>query len=184
MTENSTYILTQPIYFLNKAENPFTNLKQQNEMSNYQEEMYKLILNYKYFSQQFQIIDYEIRLIINEKIYLLKIWIIAFLNIDTLLFLIIFILLYYYLIYFTKIIIHLLNYILMVINTKDDQFNFCVTFTKKIKNLEAILEVYKVNPIETIKKLNSIYNDYNKYLDRKKSQANLNLNRIKKEKKK
>ena len=183
LTENSTYILTQPIYFLNKAENPFTNLKQQNEMSNYQEEMYKLILNYKYFSQQFQIIDYEIRLIINEKIYLLKIWIIAFLNIDTLLFLIIFILLYYYLIYFTKIIIHLLNYILMVINTKDDQFNFCVTFTKKIKNLEAILEVYKVNPIETIKKLNSIYNDYNKYLDRKKSQANLNLNRIKKEKK-
>lgn len=69
----------------------------------------------------------------------------------------------------------------MVINTKDDHFNFCVVFTKKIENLEAILELYKVNPIETIKKLNSIYNDYNKYLERKKSQ--LNLNKIKKEKK-
>ena len=183
LTENSTYILTQPIYFLNKAENPFSNLKQQNEMSNYQEEVYKLILNYKCFSQQFQKIDNEIKLIINEKINLSKIWINTFLNLDAFLFLIIFSLLYYYLIYFNKIIIHLLNYILMVINTKDDHFNFCVTFSKKIENLEAILELYKVNPLETIKKLNSIYNDYNKYLDRKKSQINLNLNRVKKEKK-
>jgi hypothetical protein len=55
----------------------------------------------------------------------------------------------------------------MIINTKDDQFNFCVIFTKKIKNLEAILEIYKVNPFETIKKLNSIYNDYSKYLEKK-----------------
>jgi len=180
LTENSTYILTQPIYFLNKAENPFTNLKQ-NEMSSYQEEVYKLILNYKYFSQQFQNIDNKIKIIINKKINLSKILIYTFLNINIFLFLIIFILLYYYLIYFNKIIIHLLNYILMVINTKDDHFNFCVVFTKKIENLEAILELYKVNPIETIKKLNSIYNDYNKYLERKKSQ--LNLNKIKKEKK-
>jgi hypothetical protein len=109
LTENSTYILTQPIYFLNKAENTFSNLKQ-NEMSNYQEEVYKLILNYKYFSQQFQNIDNELRIIINEKINLLKIWIYVFVNIDTFFFLIIFSLLYYYLIYFNKIIVHLLNY--------------------------------------------------------------------------
>lgn len=182
LTENSTYILTQPIYFLNKSENPFSNLNQQNEMSNYQEEVYKLILNYRYFSQQFHNIDYEIRIILDEKINLLKIWIYSFINVDIFLFLIIFLLLYYYLLYFNKIIVHLLNYILMVINTKDDQFNFCVTFSKKIENLEAILELYKINPMESIKKLNSIYNDYNKYLDRKKSQININLNRIKNEK--
>ena len=172
LSQNSTYISSQPIYFLNKLENPFVNLIQQNEMSDYQEEVYKLILNYKYFSQQFQIISLELIKMLEKKSKIIKILVYLFLNFNIFLFLIITFLLYYYLINFNTIIIQLLNYTIMIINTKDEEFNFCEIFAKKIENLEAILEIYKVNPFECVKSLNEIYNDYNKYLNKKNELTN------------
>ena len=172
LSQNSTYISSQPIYFLNKLENPFANLIQQNEMSDYQEEVYKLILNYKYFSQQFQIISLELIKMLEKKSKIIKILVYLFLNFNIFLFLIITFLLYYYLINFNTIIIQLLNYTIMIINTKDEEFNFCEIFAKKIENLEAILEIYKVNPFECVKSLNEIYNDYNKYLNKKNELTN------------
>ena len=59
LTENKNNTLTQPIYFLNKKVNPFVNLINKDKISNYQEEIYKLILNYKYYSDQFNVIDKE-----------------------------------------------------------------------------------------------------------------------------
>ena len=81
ITENPNNTLTQPIYFLNKSENPFGNWHIQNEITNYQEEIYKLIINYKYYSKQLSFIDAKLYKYINENSILIKI-LIYFLFLD------------------------------------------------------------------------------------------------------
>ena len=178
LTENRNNILTQPIYFLNKSENPFINIINQNSMTNYQEEIYKMILNYKYYSKQFGIIDERLYNVLNQKSELIRIIIFVFVNINTFLYLIIGLLIYLFLICFKNIIIEVLNYVIFIINTKTDEFDFKATFSKKIENLEIILELYKSNPLESIQNLNGIYNEYNKYLiNKNKSVFNNNSNK-------
>ena len=177
LTENKNYVLTQPIYFLNKSEDPFVNLYNQNEMSSYQEEVYKLILNYKYYSKQFAIIDEKLFNILNKKSVLLKVIIYLFVILNTFLYLIIAILIYIFLICFNKIIIRILNYIIMTINSKTDGFDFNASFTKKMENLEIILELYKSNPLEAIQSLNLLYNEYNQYLINRNKNALMDSNK-------
>ena len=38
----------------------------------------------------------------------------------------------------------------MITNTKYDGFDFKVTFSNKIENLEIILELYKSSPLEAV----------------------------------
>ena len=169
MTENPKNTLTEPIYFLNKSENPFVNLYNQNQMTNYQEEVYKMILNYKYYSKQFAIIDERLYHVLNQKSELIRIIIYVFVNINTFLYLIIGILIYIFLFCFIKIIVRVLNYVVMITNTKYDGFDFKVTFSNKIENLEIILESHKSSPLETEQNLNIIYNEYNQFLINKKN---------------
>ena len=177
LTENPNNTLTQPIYFLNKSENPFTNLINQNSLTNYQEEVYKMILNYKYYSKQFAIIDERLYKVLNQKSELIRIIIFVFVNINTFLYFIIGIFIYIFLICFKKIIIKVLNYVIMIINTKSDDFDFKYIFSQKIENLEIILELYKSSPLEAIQNLNLIYSEYNKYLINKNKNAILNNNK-------
>jgi len=179
ITENPNNTLTQPIYFLNKSENPFVNLHNQNEITNYQEEIYKLIINYKYYSKQLSFIDAKLYKYINENSILIKILIILFIILDTVLLFFIIIFVYLYLISFYKIIIRILNYTIMILNIKDKDFEFKKIFLNKIDNLIIILELYKSNPLTAIQDLNKIYDEYNKYiLDNKKN--NINNSSIKK----
>ena len=168
LTENETIVLTEPIYFLNKTETPFVHLYNQLEMPSYQEEVYNMILNYNFFSQQIERTNQLIINHINKKKVLVRFLIYFFLNVTTILFLIISLFIYFYIIFFNKIIIIILNQVINTMNMKDDKFDFIKTFSKKLENLEAILEIYKVNPLETIKNLNSIYKKYSEYLNDKK----------------
>ena len=179
ITENSNNTLTQPIYFLNKSENPFVNLYNQNEITNYQEEIYKLIINYKYYSKQFSFIDSKLYKYIDENSILIRILIFLFINLDTILLLFVIILVYSYLISFNKIIIRILDYTIMILNLKDKDFDFKQVFAKKLENLQIILELYKSNPLTAIQNLNKIYYEYNKYRKDNK-QNNINNNSIKK----
>jgi hypothetical protein len=52
----------------------------------------------------------------------------------------------------------------MIINNKDDNFNFFKEFSKKINNLEIILKIYSENPIKAVHNLISSYNKYTKYI--------------------
>ena len=166
LTENKNTILTQPIYFLNKKDNPFINLINQDKITYYQEEMYKLILNYKYYSDQFGLIDKEMFEELSRKSGLIKIIIFLSISLNTLLFIIIVILIYFFLMSFNKIIIRVLNYVIMITNTNtnNDKFDFKSNFMKKIENLEIILELYKSNPLDAIQNLNLLYYNYNQYL--------------------
>ena len=65
-------------------------------------------------------------------------------------------LLYIYLICFESILIKVLNYLNMIMNVKNEEFNFASTFLKKIENLEIVLEFYQENPIKS----NRCYSKY------------------------
>ena len=177
LTENKNNTLNQPIYFLNKKENTFANIINQDKISNYQEEIYKLILNYKYYSEQFSTIDKEMFQTLINKSGLVKTIIFLSISLNTFLFLLIIILIYIFLIKFNKIIIKLLNYIIMIINTKNDEFDFKSNFMKKIENLEIILELYKSSPLEAIQNLNALYYNYNQYLLNKNKNITINYNK-------
>ena len=177
LTENSTFVMNQPIYFLNKSINPFSSLFNQPYLTTYQEELYKMILNYKYYSKQFATIDGRLFYILNTKSFFIKIIIFLFVNLNTFLYLIIGTLIYIFLICFDKIIIRVLNYVLMTINSKTDGFDFNSSFSKKIDNLEIVLELYKSSPLEAIQNLNILYNDYNQYLMNKNKAGMVDSNK-------
>jgi hypothetical protein len=167
LTENTSYTLTQPIFFLNKTEKPFSNLYNQKEMTSYQEEVYKMILNYKYYSKEFAYVDGQIFEAIDKKSGSIKFFIFFFVNLNVFLYFIVAFFIYLFLLSFNKIVISVLNYIIITIESKSDGFDFKDTFSKKINNLEIILELYKGNPLDAIQDLNVIYNEYNAYITNK-----------------
>ena len=65
---------------------------------------------------------------------------------------------------FEHLIAKIINYINMIINIKEDSFNFNEEFSKKIKNLEIILNIFEENPINAVHNLISSYNRDNKYM--------------------
>jgi hypothetical protein len=65
----------------------------------------------------------------------------------------------------------------MTINSKSEEFDFNSIFTKKIDNLEIVLELYKSSPLEAIQNLNILYNDYNQYLINRNKLAMMDSNK-------
>ena len=174
LTENRNNTLYQPIYFLNKSEHPFDNLNRNNQLSSYQEEVYKMILNYKSYSKQFALIDERLYNVLNNKSILIKIIIYLFVNLNTILYLVIGFLIYIFLYCFKTIIVRVLNYVIMTINSKYEGFDFKSSFSQKIDNLDIILELYKSSPLEAVQNLNIIYNEYNQYLINRNKNAIMN----------
>ena len=68
----------------------------------------------------------------------------------------------------------------MTITITNDKLNFTTIFLKKISNLEAILQFYKVDPIKIIKNLNSLYDNYQKILSSRTKKIYINKNDCKK----
>ena len=58
-------------------------------------------------------------------------------------------------------------------NLKNDDFSFNTSFSKKIDNLQTILQFYNADPIKAVQELNKIYNDYQQSITSKnKNNAN------------
>ena len=53
----------------------------------------------------------------------------------------------------------------MIINIRNDNFNFSKSFSEKIENLEIILHIYNGNPIKAVQNLTNLYNNYQQYLN-------------------
>ena len=177
---NSYQILTNytsrdPIFFVNKLDNPFSLLYEYNstELSNYQKEVYEMILNYKVYRQQLNAINKKLNEILTVKSDNIHSKIYLYIYIDGTLILIFILLLYIYLINFENILIKILNFVNMTMNAKTENFNFALTFSQKIDNLETILQIYKGDPVKAVQNLTNIYSSYQKYLTaQNKSNAN------------
>ena len=133
-----------------------------------------MILNYKSYSKQFALIDERLYNVLNNKSILIKIIIYLFVNLNTILYLVIGFLIYIFLYCFKTIIVRVLNYVIMTINSKYEGFDFKSSFSQKIDNLDIILELYKSSPLEAVQNLNIIYNEYNQYLINRNKNAIMN----------
>ena len=165
-----------PIFFLNKSENPFENLYifgSNTELSKYQKELYEMILNYQIYRFQLNAINKRLSEILTEKSTLIQSTLYFYIYFNTILILIFASILYVYLFFFQNIIVKILNYINMVTNMKNDNFNFAEKFTQKIENLEGVLQVYNGEPVKAVQNLTSLYSKYQQYLSEKnKNNAN------------
>ena len=162
-------IKNEPIYFMNKLYEPFSTIDKDydQKLSNYQKEIYEMIINYRIYRQQFNAINKKLNEILNKKSQIIESNLYNYIYLDTFLVFYFISILFVYIIFFQSILIKILNFVNMTINLKSDNFNFSVSFSKKIENLEIILEIYKDDPIKAIQNLTVIYNKYQKYLKEK-----------------
>ena len=141
----TNYTFKDPIFFINKAENPFSLLYEYNitQLTNYQKEVYEMILNYKIYRQQLNAINKKLNEILTEKSDKINSRLYLFIYIDGILIFIFILLLYIYLINFENILIKILNFV----NMRD--------------------------PVKAVQNLTNIYSSYQKYLTaQNKSNAN------------
>ena len=164
--------LNEKIYLLNKKENPFLFFDDygsgSKNLTNFQKELYEMILNYKIFWKQYRYVYYKLLDTLTIQTLNIKFFIYFYFNFSYSLIILVMIIVYIYIYYFEQLMVHILNYANMVINAKDSEFNFFEEFSKKINNLNIILNIYKENPIKSINKLIVSYNKYEKYLSSKK----------------
>ena len=183
---NSFKVLTEAndtksiIYFLNKTDDPFSYLNNiiiDKELLSYQKEFYEMILNYKIYSSEFDSINDQLKDHLIKNSYLIEICIYIYLNLDTIMILFIAGLIYLYVKFFETIIIKILNYINMTMTVNENNFNFNEIFTKKLDNLEIILQLYKGDPLQAVQKLNIIYNEYQQHLTTKNKNEAIEMSR-------
>ena len=132
-----------------------------------------MILNYKVYRQQLNAINKKLNEILTEKSTVIQSTLYKYIYFDSFLILIFASILYVYLFFFQNIIVKILNYVNMVTNMKTDNFNFAVSFTQKIENLETILQIYNGDPVKAVQNLTSLYSKYQQYLtEQNKNNAN------------
>jgi hypothetical protein len=161
------------IHFLNGVVSPFSNFNEDNmheetETNIYQQYIYELIINYKTFSLEMENINENLKEMLDKRYKNLKIYIYIYLNLNLIVIIIIEIVIFIYIGYFEKILIIILNIINMTLNNKIDDFKFNEMFSKKIDNLESIINLYIESPKQSLQNLNVIYNNYQTFLINKK----------------
>ena len=65
----------------------------------------------------------------------------------------------------------------MIKNFKNDDYNFSQLYLKKIENLEIVLKIYIENPVKVIQNINSLYNNYQKIVNKKTKKDINNINK-------
>ena len=157
------------IYFIDKEEQPFKyhNLNINRELTDFEKQIYDMILNYKSYSNEFDIINDILQNILIKTSSIFKILIYVYINVNILMILLIIFFAYSYLNFFEIIIVKVLNFINMTINMKTDDFNFNELFSQKLKNLDIILYSYNIDIIRAINNLNKLYSQYHR-IERKK----------------
>ena len=170
-----------PVVLLNKLDNPFKIINDNNQnynlfLNDYQKEFYEMILNYKYYYQEFNSINEKLNKILFSKSSYIEAFIYIFITLNIILILLVISAVYTYSAFFENMLIKIMNYINMILNANNEDFNFSINFSKKIENLENLLDFNNYDPIETMKNLNNLYINYQQFLTTKnKNKNNVNL---------
>jgi len=160
--------LDNPIYILNKTGvEIFNNIYSKQKLNSYQMNIYLMILDYKYYSEYFNLvmgeIDTHIIYIRNKFKRLMYIFIVLnlFLVIIILFILIIYVSLYFFVIF------NILKNINNKLEEKFGETSIKEILRKKIYNLKLLLSFYENDLNVPINDLNNIYNDYKDNLNTK-----------------
>ena len=170
-----------PVVLLNKLGNPFKIINDNNQnynlfLNDYQKEFYEMILNYKYYYQEFNSINEKLNKILFSKSSYIEAFIYIFITLNIILILLVISAVYTYSAFFENMLIKIMNYINMILNANNEDFNFSINFSKKIENLENLLDFNNYDPIETMKNLNNLYINYQQFLTTKnKNKNNVNV---------
>jgi cytochrome b subunit of formate dehydrogenase len=172
--QSLTNITNYPITILNKFEYPFSNLKMENLeiMNDVQKNFYEMIINYMSFYRKFDSANTKLHDILFSKSNFIEFFIYFLLSFDTALLLVVGILMYVYLLCFENTFIKVINYVNMILNSKNDDFNFNSFFMQKIENLETILQFYNGDPLKAVTNLNEIYSKYEQFMKSKIKNSN------------
>ena len=170
----------EPIYLISSYDSPFDNIYNRNEeLSDYQIAVYTYLMNQKLFVLRFSSLNSRISELINIKnnnlLYIFNILnIIIFID---MIFQIITILVYLFT--FNKILAQIINSIIIKMDTiYDNENDFKKLFTKKIIQLESLMNFYSDNPINSINDINKNCQKYKNLLSaKKKSEQKLNINK-------
>ena len=151
----------QPIYILNKTgEDAFINIYLENKLTAYQENYYLLILDYKPYTKQLNIIINEITYKISSQKNKFKKLTYFFINFNLFFFAFIIIIIILYLITYFIIILNTLKKILNELNEKYDDILVKDLMRNKIDNLKLMLNFYENDISKTMKNLDKIYKTY------------------------
>ena len=169
------------VVFLDKKQNPFYVVNSWErgylDLNEPQKVFYEMIMNYKYYYQIFEEINDKLVNIIMGKSNFIQTFIFISITFNTLMIEIIGYFILLYTLSFENISIKIINFINMTINIKNEDFIFSEVYTKKIENLETILQFYKKEPSKSIQNLNIIYNKYHLYLTTKNKNHAFDINK-------
>ena len=152
----------ESIYLIYSLDNPFVNIKNKsNDFSEYQISAYTYLVNYKLFVQKFSSLSKRLNdLIIIQNKKLINIVKILH-NIILLVMIFQIIAIIVYLFTFKKILAQIINSIIIKFDIIFDVDNdFKKLFTKKINQLDEIVNIYPKNPIRIMKEINKNYFKY------------------------
>jgi len=151
----------QPIYILNKTgEYSFINIYLEDKLTSYQENYYLLILDYKLYSKQLNIIIKEITNKVIYKKSKFKKLTYFFINFNLFFFAFMLIIINFYMITYFIIILKTLKKILNELNEKYDDITIKELMRNKIDNLKLMLNFYENDISKTMKNLDKIYKTY------------------------
>ena len=169
-------IIYNPIVILDKENNTFSNLKKEDieNLNEVQKNFYEMIVNYINLYRTFDMANTKLHEILFSKSNFIQVFIYVFIIFDTVLLLTVGILMYVYLLCFEKTFIKVINYVNMILNAKNDDFNFNSFFSQKIENLETILQFYNGDPLKAVINLNGIYSKYEQLMKAKNKNSNEN----------
>ena len=170
-----------PIVLIGKFREPFKAINEDYQkynlfLNDYQKEFYEMILNYKIYYQEFNSINEQLNTILFSKSDYIEAFIYIFITFNIILILLLASAVYTYAAFFENMLIKIMNYINMTLNSNNDDFNFSLNFAKKIENLDNLLEFNNYDPIEAMKNLNNLYINYQQFLTTKnKNKNNVNV---------
>ena len=163
--EDNLYIIDK----INEKENnnPFSHISLKRELSQFQINYYYVILNYKTFIHQLDIISDK--LIMKSDTLLLSLINYAYIStiINALLYLLLSFSIFLYIIKYFKVFIDLLNDIDNKMNLKNDNISVREMFLQKIEKIKIIVSLYKQNIYQAIVDVNFIYDNYKKFIEEK-----------------
>jgi len=161
-----------PVILLNKLGQSFKTINENNQnynyfLNSYQKEFYEMVMNYRLYYQEFNSVNKKLNRILFSKSNYIEAFIYIFITFNIILILLLATAVYAYSAFFENMLIKIMNYINMTLNSNNEDFNFSLNFSKKIENLENLLEFNIYDPIEAMKNLNNLYINYQQFLTTK-----------------
>ena len=158
------------VYIVNKSMDvyePFSHTKLKSELTQYQYYYYYLILNYHIFMKKLELISNSllIKQYNSNSKYAKFARLYGVLNM--IFYLIIQAFIFIYVQKYIQILYDLLNEIDEKMNLKNDEISIKELFIQKIQKLKIIISLYKQDLKESIQDLNSIYNNYHRFIEEK-----------------